>query len=174
MKPYLSEKNEVLASFNSKQSGLSSVEAEKRLSDYGKNKLKEGKKDSLIKKFLLQLADPMILILIAAAVVSGIISVVEKEVPTDVFIILFVVILNSVLGVAQESKAEKALEALKEMTAATSKVLRDGKQTIVKSEDLTVGDVVILEAGDAVPADCRVIESNSLKCEEAEIGRAHV
>ena len=169
MKPYLSEKNEVLASFNSKQSGLSSVEAEKRLSDYGKNKLKEGKKDSLIKKFLLQLADPMILILIAAAVVSGIISVVEKEVPTDVFIILFVVILNSVLGVAQESKAEKALEALKEMTAATSKVLRDGKQTIVKSEDLTVGDVVILEAGDAVPADCRVIESNSLKCEEAAL-----
>ena len=105
MKPYLSEKNEVLASFNSKQSGLSSVEAEKRLSDYGKNKLKEGKKDSLIKKFLLQLADPMILILIAAAVVSGIISVVEKEFPTDVFIILFVVILNSVLGVSQESKA---------------------------------------------------------------------
>lgn len=120
-------------------------------------------------RFLAQLADPMIIILIAAAVISGVISAVNKEVPTDVFIIMFVVILNAVLGVVQESKAEKAIEALKEMTAATSKVLRDGKQISVKSEELVPGDIIILEAGDSVPADARLIESASLKCEEAAL-----
>lgn len=111
----------------------------------------------------------MIIILIVAAVISAVIAVIEKENPTDVFIIMFVVILNAVLGVIQESKAEKAIEALKEMTAATSKVLRDGKVINVKSEDLVPGDVIVLEAGDAVPADARIIESNSLKCEEAAL-----
>ena len=111
----------------------------------------------------------MIIILIVAAVISAVIAVIEKETPTDVFIIMFVVILNAVLGVIQESKAEKAIEALKEMTAATSKVLRDGKVINVKSEDLVPGDVIVLEAGDAVPADARIIESNSLKCEEAAL-----
>ena len=116
-----------------------------------------------------QITDPMIIILIVAAAISAVISVVQHEAPTDVFIIMFVVILNAVLGVVQESKAEKAIEALKEMTAATSKVLRGGKQITVKSEELVPGDVIILEAGDAVPADARIIESNSLKCEEAAL-----
>ncbi|MEF9971878.1 MAG: HAD-IC family P-type ATPase, partial [Oscillospiraceae bacterium] len=134
------------------------------------NKLAVGKKDSLIKRFFKQMADPMIIILVAAALVSGIIAATQPgESFADVIIILFVVIVNSVLGVYQESKAEKALEALQEMAAATSKVLRDGIITIVKTEELVVGDVVILEAGDAVPADGRILESNSLKLEEAAL-----
>ncbi len=169
MKHYLSSVEETLGGLKTTKNGLSSVEAEKRLETNGRNKLEEGKRDSLLVRFLKQLTDPMTIILIVAAVISGVISVVEKELPTDVFIILFVVILNAVLGVVQESKAEKALEALKEMTAATSKVIRDGKQITVRSDELTLGDVVVLEAGDSVPADCRLIESNSLKCEEAAL-----
>ena len=169
MKHYLQSQSEVLSALRSSENGLTSSEAEARLAEHGKNRLAEGKKDGIVKKFLLQLADPMIIILIVAAVISAVIAVIEKETPTDVFIIMFVVILNAVLGVIQESKAEKAIEALKEMTAATSKVLRDGKVINVKSEDLVPGDVIVLEAGDAVPADARIIESNSLKCEEAAL-----
>lgn len=111
----------------------------------------------------------MVLVLIGAAIVSGITSAIEHESPTDVFIILAVVVINTVLGVVQESKAEKAIDALKEMAAATSKVIRDGKHITVKSEELVCGDIVILEAGDAVPADGRIIESASLKIEEAAL-----
>ena len=134
-----------------------------------KNKLAEGKKDSLLKRFIDQLMDPMILILLAAAAISGVLAVVEGESFTDVIIILAVVIVNAVLGVYQESKAEKAIEALQEMSAATSRVLRGGKILTVHSEDLVVGDVVLLEAGDAVPADGRLIENASLKIEEAAL-----
>ena len=169
MKYYCSEIDDVLAETKSSRGGLSSEEAEKRLETNGKNKLAEGKKDSLLKRFLQQMADPMIIILIVAAVISAITSSVNGEGMADVFIIMFVVIVNAVLGVYQENKAEKALEALQEMASATSKVLRDGKITIVKSENLVVGDVVILEAGDAVPADGRIIESNSMKIEEAAL-----
>jgi Ca2+-transporting ATPase len=150
-------------------SGLSAAEAEKRLESNGRNKLVEGRKDSVIKRFLKQLIDPMIIILLAAAVVSAVTSAVEGESPADVFIILFVVIVNSVLGVYQENKAEKAIEALQQMAAATSKVLRDSKIAIIKSEEIVVGDVVLLEAGDAVPADGRILESASLKIEEAAL-----
>ena len=169
MKFYLEEKSTVLSELKTTEGGLTSSEAEERLREHGKNKLAEGKKTPLIMRFLKQIADPMIIILLVAAGISAVISAVNKEAPTDVFIILFVVILNAVLGVIQESKAEKAIDALKEMTAATSKVLRDGKQVTVKSEELTIGDIIILEAGDAVPADARIIESNSLKCEEAAL-----
>jgi Ca2+-transporting ATPase len=150
-------------------SGLSAAEAEKRLESNGRNKLVEGRKDSVIKRFLKQLIDPMIIILLAAAVVSAVTSALEGESPADVFIILFVVIVNSVLGVYQENKAEKAIEALQQMAAATSKVLRDSKIAIIKSEEIVVGDVVLLEAGDAVPADGRILESASLKIEEAAL-----
>lgn len=169
MKHYLQRTEETLKELRSSPEGLTQSEAEKRINENGRNKLEEGKKTPLIVKFFQQMSDPMTIILLVAAVVSGIISVVEKSVPTDVFIILFVVILNAVLGVLQESKADKALSALKEMTAATSKVIRGGKQETVKSELLTVGDVIVLEAGDAVPADARIIESNSLKCEESAL-----
>ncbi len=169
MKYYCEKIETVIEAADSDMSGLSAEAAEKRLSENGKNRLAEGKKDSLIKRFLSQLADPMIIILIAAAIVSGITSYISHEGLADVFIILFVVIANSVLGVYQESKAEKAIEALQKMAAATSKVLRDGKIAIVKSEDIVVGDVVLLEAGDAVPADGRILESASLKIEEAAL-----
>ena len=171
MKEYLKTKDDVLAEVKSGQSGLSSAVASTRLEQNGKNKLAEGKKDSLIKRFLSQLADPMIIILIVAAVISAVTATVggEGEGYADVIIIMVVVIINAVLGVYQESKAEKAIEALQEIAAATSKVIRDGKIITVKSEDIVVGDIVVLEAGDSVPADCRIIECASMKIEESAL-----
>lgn len=169
MKYYCSEIDDVLVETKSSRTGLSSEDAEKRLEENGKNKLNEGKKDSLLKRFLKQMADPMIIILLAAAAISGVLAVVEDESFADVIIILFVVIVNAVLGVYQENKAEKALEALQQMASATSKVLRNGRISVIKSEDIVVGDVVVLEAGDAIPADGRILESNSLKIEEAAL-----
>ena len=169
MKFYCENIETVLAKMESTANGLSTEEAEKRLLQNGHNKLKEGKKDSLLVRFLKQLADPMIIILLIAALISGVLAAVEGESFTDVIIILAVVLFNAILGVYQESKAEKAIEALQEMAAATSKVMRDGKLVHVKSEDLVVGDIVILEAGDAVPADGRLIENASLKIEEAAL-----
>ncbi len=169
MQYYLKDKEKVLGELGSSENGLSSDEAAKRLEANGKNKLAAAKSKPLIVKFLEQLADPMIIILLAAAVVSGVLAVVEGESFADVIIILAVVVVNAVLGVYQESKAEKAIEALQEMSAATSKVLRDGKVQVVHSEDLVVGDIVLLEAGDAVPADARILENASLKVEEAAL-----
>ncbi|MCI5885668.1 MAG: calcium-translocating P-type ATPase, PMCA-type [Clostridiales bacterium] len=169
MKYYLKSIDETFNETASASGGLSADEAEVRLEKNGRNKLAEAKKDSLFKRFMMQLADPMIIILIAAAVISGITSFYSGESFADVIIILAVVIINAILGILQESKAEKAIEALQEMSAATSKVLRDGKITNVKSEELVVGDVVILEAGDSVPADGRIIECASMKVEEAAL-----
>ncbi|MBR6584053.1 MAG: HAD-IC family P-type ATPase, partial [Firmicutes bacterium] len=169
MKYYLKSIDETMIQVNSQASGLADAEAGKRLESNGPNKLAEAKKDSLFKRFMSQLADPMIIILIVAAAISGVTAFYSGESFADVIIILAVVIINAVLGVYQESKAEKAIEALQAMSAATSKVLRDGKIKIVKSEDLVVGDVVLLEAGDAVPADGRIIECASMKIEEAAL-----
>ena len=169
MQEYLHSTEEVFAEVQSTENGLTSAEATKRLSEHGKNKLQEGKKKSLLRRFFEQFADPMIIILIVAAAISAITAVMSQEKPTDVIIILAVVIINAVLGVYQESKAEKAIEALQEMAAATSKVLRDGNVQEIHSEDLVVGDVILLEAGDAVPADARIIECASLKIEEAAL-----
>lgn len=169
MKEYLTSVDEVLQEQKTSAEGITAREAEKRLEQYGKNKLKEGKKVSIIQRFLEQLADPMIIILIVAAVISGITAVIEGESFAEVIIIMTVVIINAVLGVVQESKAEKAIEALQEIAAATSKVIRDGKQIEIRSEDLVPGDIIVLEAGDAVPADARIIESASIKIEEAAL-----
>lgn len=169
MKYYLESSSEVFGEVKSTENGLTSEQACRRSAETGKNKLAEGKKTPLILRFLSQFADPMIIILIAAAVISAITSVLQKEFPSDVIIIMFVVIVNAILGVYQESKAEKAIEALQKMAAATTKVLRDGKVCEIPSEDLTVGDVVLLEAGDAVPADGRIFESASLKIEESAL-----
>ena len=169
MKHYCESVQAVLEQMNSTPQGLTAAEAARRQKQYGKNKLVEAKKDSLVVRFFKQLADPMILILLAAALISGVLAVAEGESLTDVVIILAVVLVNSILGVYQESKAEKAIEALQEMAAATSKVLRDGKMSVVRSEDLVPGDVILLEAGDAVPADARLLESASLKAEEAAL-----
>lgn len=169
MKYYLESSSEVFGEVKSTENGLTSEQARRRSAETGKNKLAEGKKTPPILRFLSQFADPMIIILIAAAVISAITSVLQKEFPSDVIIIMFVVIVNAILGVYQESKAEKAIEALQKMAAATTKVLRDGKVCEIPSEDLTVGDVVLLEAGDAVPADGRIFESASLKIEESAL-----
>ena len=175
MKEYLSSSAEVLESVSSSLNGLSESEAAKRLEENGKNKLVEGKKESLIVRFLKQLAEPMTIILLVAAAISAGVEIYEGvannhwQFPADVVIILAVVLINALLGVFQESKAEKALEALQEMSKAQSKVIRDGKQISIPSEDLVVGDIIILEAGDAVPADARIIECASMKIEEAAL-----
>lgn len=169
MKHYLEEKEKVLDTLVTKVEGLSEEEAGKRLELNGKNKLVEGKKKSFLQRVIAQILDPMVLVLIGAAVVSFITALIEHESPTDVFIILAVVVLNTFLGVIQESKAEKAIDALKEMAASTSNVIRNGKHLIVKSEDIVVGDIVMLEAGNAIPADGRILESASLKIEEAAL-----
>ena len=169
MKFYCEDQEKVLSELGSTRDGLRSGEAAKRLEEGGKNKLAAAKGKSILRRFLEQLADPMIIILLVAALISGVLAVVENESFADVIIILAVVVVNAVLGVYQESKAEKAIEALQEMSAATSKVLRDGKVQIIHSEDLVVGDIIMLEAGDAVPADARILENASLKVEEAAL-----
>ena len=170
MKFYCENAEEVMNQVSSSENGLTEAEAQKRLEENGKNRLEAAKGKSIFRRFIEQLADPMIIILLAAAAVSGVLAAMEPEGEfVDVIIILAVVIINAVLGVYQESKAEKAIEALQEMSAATSKVIRDGKVQIVHSEDLVVGDVILLEAGDAVPADARILESASLKIEEAAL-----
>ncbi len=169
MRYYCEEVQQVLTALNASPDGLRQEDADRRLAEHGQNKLVEGKKPSLLQRFFSQLKDPMTIILLVAAAVSGATAVIEGAGFADVVIILIVVIINAVLGVYQESKAEKAIEALQEMTAATSKVLRDGRQQTVRTQDLVPGDVVILEAGDSVPADGRLIESASLKIEEAAL-----
>ena len=169
MRDYELTKEEVLSATSTDVNGLNSDEASKRLAENGKNKLKEAEKDPIWKRFLMELADPMIIILIVAATFSAITAIYAHESFADVFIILFVVIINAALGVYQQSKAEKAIEALNEMAAATSKILRDGKTVHIKSEDIVVGDVVVLEAGDAIPADGRIITCASMTIEEAAL-----
>ena len=169
MKSYQQSTDEVLQAQKSRLSGLTSNEAGERLQKYGANKLAEAKKTTLLERFLQQLKDPMLIILLIAAAVSGVTSLMQNEGMADVIIILVVVLLNAVLGVYQENKAEAAIEALQTMTAATSKVLRDGKQLLVPSSQLVPGDIVVLEAGDSVPADGRIIEAATLKIEEAAL-----
>lgn len=169
MKSYQQSTDEVLQAQKSRLSGLTPNEAGERLQKYGANKLAEAKKATLLERFLQQLKDPMLIILLIAAAVSGVTSLMQNEGMADVIIILVVVLLNAVLGVYQENKAEAAIEALQTMTAATSKVLRDGKQLLVPSSQLVPGDIVVLEAGDSVPADGRIIEAATLKIEEAAL-----
>ena len=181
-KEYTLSTQAVLQELNATEKGLSSAEAAKRLETYGPNKLAEAPKPTWIQRFLAQLKDPMLIILMIAAAVSAattVIDYLQLPLPRDVShlteglvevgIIVVVVLLNAILGVIQESKAEAAIEALQTMTAATCKVLRDGKMVVLHSDELVPGDVVILEAGDAVPADGRIIENASLKIEEAAL-----
>ena len=172
MKHYLETVEAVFKEVQSSEAGLTSQEAAARLERNGKNKLAEAKKESMITRFFNQMKDPMIIILLVAAVISAVTEIVEAGhfvTPTDSIIILAVVLINAILGVVQESKAEKAVEALQKMSAATTKTLRDGKIVNIKSEDLVVGDVIILDAGDSIPADCRIIECASMKIEEAAL-----
>ena len=170
----------VLQELKTGETGLSSAEAARRLEQYGHNKLKEAEKATWLQKFMAQLKDPMLIILMIAALVSAATTVMSYlqnpghtgelvEGLVEVGIILVVVLLNAILGVFQESKAEAAIEALQTMTAATCKVIRDGKQIVLHSDELVPGDIVVLEAGDSVPADGRLLESASLKIEEAAL-----
>ena len=166
---YRQPPSDTLHALDSTPDGLTPEQAAARLARDGRNVLTEPPKPSLVKRFFQQLADPMILVLLAAALISAITSAYAHESFADVIIILIVVIINAVLGVYQESKAEQAIAALKELSAAHSRVLRGGKLVTVPSEELVVGDVLVLEAGDAVPADARVLESASLRAEEAAL-----
>ena len=174
-KYYLEEVSEVLKQVNSTENGLSEAEAEKRLAENGKNKLKEAEKKPLIKRFIESISDPMIIMLLGAAAIQAVVNVLQMSEGfklsefADVIVIMAVVIINTIMSLIQEAKAEDAMDALMQMTASTSKVLRDGEIKVVKSEDIVVGDVIVFEAGDTVPADCRILESHSLKAEEAAL-----
>ena len=168
-KTYTQSTEEVLQDLGVGADGLTTGQARERQAKFGPNKLKDAEKPTLLQRFLAQLRDPMLIILMVAAGVSAATNIIANESLAEVFIILIVVLLNAVLGVIQESKAEAAIEALQTMTAATCKVLRDGKQVTLHSDELVPGDVVILEAGDSVPADGRLLESASLKIEEAAL-----
>ena len=169
-KTYTLSTQQVLQNLGVDTNGLTEAQAQERLAKYGPNKLKEGEKPTLLQRFLAQLKDPMLIILMIAAAVSALTGMLSGESEwAEVIIIIAVVLLNAILGVIQESKAEAAIEALQTMTAATCKVIRDGKQITLHSDELVPGDIVVLEAGDAVPADGRIIENASLKIEEAAL-----
>lgn len=162
---YAQTEDAVLQELGSSKDGLTNEEAKKRLSDFGPNELEEGKKKSMLQKFFEQFKDLMILVLLVAAIISAVVS---HEV-VDAIIILAVVIINAVMGVIQEAKAEEAIEALRDMSTPDANVLRGGHAQKVKSTELVPGDMVLLEAGDVVPADMRLIEASSLKIEEAAL-----
>ncbi|MCK3937110.1 HAD-IC family P-type ATPase, partial [Streptococcus suis] len=164
---YTQSEEQVLSSMGSSLDGLSSDEASKRLADYGRNELDEGEKRTLLAKFLDQFKDLMIIILIAAAILTVITE--GSHGLTDAIIILAVVVLNAAFGVYQEGQAEAAIEALKNMSSPVARALRDNHVVEVDSKDLVPGDIVLLEAGDVVPADMRLLEANSLKIEEAAL-----
>ena len=169
-KEYRLSTEEVLSELQTSEQGLSSQEAAKRLEQYGHNKLKEAEKATWLQRFFNQLKDPMLIILMIAASVSALTGMLSGHNEwAEVIIIMAVVLLNAILGVVQESKAEAAIEALQTMTAATCKVIRDGQQIVLHSDELVPGDIVVLEAGDAVPADGRIIENASMKIEEAAL-----
>ncbi len=169
MIPYLEDKEAVLAETGSSMEGLTDQEAGERLAQDGPNKLREGKKESLIRKFFSQLKDPMTIVLIIAAIISAVTALYAGESLTDAIIILAVVLLNACLGVYQESKAEAAIEALQQVAAATAKVIRGGHQKTVHADEVVRGDLLVLEAGDAVPADARIVECASMKTQEAAL-----
>lgn len=153
------------------EKGLNNEEVEKRKEQYGLNELKAKKKKSLIIKFLEQFKDFMIIILIISAIISGVIGVMQGEGIADTIIILIVVIANAIIGVAQENKAEKSLEALKKLSSHVAKVMRNGKLEVLPAKELVPGDIVIIETGDYVPADLRILEAVNLKAQEAALTR---
>ena len=164
--------NEALKHFDSDATrGLSAAEVTRRQEKYGQNKLKEKKKKTMLQRFFEQFKDVMILILIGAAIVSFVVACVERD-PMEFFepaLILLIVVLNAIMGVVQESRAEHALEALQTLSAPHTRVIRDGVEMIIEAVDLVPGDIIKLEAGDSIPADARLIHSVSLKCEESAL-----
>ncbi len=151
------------------EKGLSDNQVQVNKQKYGENQLQEKKKEPLIKKFIAQFKDFSIIVLIIAAIVSGVVGVAQGEGFTDTIIILIVVLLNAVIGVAQESKAEKSLEALRKLSEHAAKVIRDGKEQVIPARELVPGDIVIIETGDYVSADLRLIEAVNLKAQESSL-----
>lgn len=164
-------KDEVLRNLcTNEKVGLADEEVKQRQQKYGKNKLQEKKKESLFIKFLKQFNDFMIIILIIASIISAVVSKIQGENDyVDSIIIIGIVVFNSLMGVIQEAKAEKSIEALKQMTPQVAKVIRNGKVISINSEELVKGDIIDLEAGNFVPADCRILESYNLKIEESSL-----
>lgn len=153
------------------EKGISSNEVASKRTEFGTNEIEGKKKQSLFIKFLNEFKDFMIIVLIIAAILSGYIGIREGDGITDSIIILIVVIMNAIIGVVQESKAEKSLEALQKMSAHVTKVMRDGNIQIIEAKDIVVGDIVILDTGDYVPADLRLIEAVNLKVQESALTR---
>ncbi len=166
---HLKTEDEALKVLNSSLEGLSNDEAKKRLEKYGYNKLKEGKKKSMLQRFIEQFKNVMIIVLLVAAVLAAFVSLSHGEPITDTIIILVVVFLNALLGVIQESKAEKAIDALKKMSLPYIKVRRNNEVVSIKTEELVIGDIVLLEAGDYIPADIRLTESHSIRVVESAL-----
>lgn len=165
------EVDQVLKKLKTDERGLSSAEAEKRLGAYGKNAIEKGKNAGVVRLFFSQFTDFMTILLIVAAAISGIIAFVSKDKSdlTDTFIILFIIFLNALVGTIQQFRADRAIENLKKLSASSCKVRRDGADKIIPCEELTVGDIVLLEEGDVIPADMRIIEENGLRCDEAAL-----
>ncbi|NLO38049.1 MAG: calcium-translocating P-type ATPase, PMCA-type [Ruminiclostridium sp.] len=172
MNPYSSKPDELLHHLQTNpEKGLSSQSVQKLLQEYGENRLKEGKKKTNLQRFFDQFKDVMILILLAAAVISFIVAIVERN-PSEFIeplLILLIVVLNALMGVFQESKAEKALEALKNLSAPHARVVRDGREMVIDAAGLVPGDIILIEAGDFIPADARLLKSASLKSEESAL-----
>lgn len=165
------DKKQVLKELDSDINGIDQQEAEKRLNAYGKNVIESGKNAGVFKLFISQFSDFMTVLLMVAAAVSGIIAFISKDKSdlTDTFIILSIIFLNALVGTIQQFRADKAIENLKKLSASVCKVRRGGEEKVIPCEDLTVGDVILLEEGDVVPADCRILEENALKCDEAAL-----
>lgn len=165
------EAEQTLKKLKTGPAGLSGQDAEERLKTYGKNELEKGKTAGIFKLFFSQFKDFMTVLLIVAAAVSGLIAFLshDRNDLTDTFIILAIIFLNALVGTIQQYRADKAIENLKKLSASTCKVRRDGKEIVIANDEVTVGDIVLLEEGDVIPADCRVIESNSLTCDESAL-----
>ncbi len=151
------------------EKGLNKEEVKERQEKYGYNELKRGAKKTLIQRFLDQFKDFSIIVLIIAAIVSGIVGVAQGNGITDTIIILIVVLVNAIIGVAQESKAEKSLEALQKLSDHASKVIREGDMKVIPARELVVGDIIVLDTGDYIPADLRIIEAINLKSQESSL-----
>ena len=151
------------------EKGLNKEEVQKRQEKYGFNQLKAAKKKTLLQRFADQFKDFSIIVLIIAAIVSGAVGIAEGEGITDTIIILLVVVVNAIIGVSQESKAEKSLEALQKLTDHASKVIRNGEVIVIPAKELVPGDIVVLDTGDYIPADLRIIEAVNLKAQESSL-----
>ena len=166
---YMKPIQELLSQLKTGEKGLTTAEVQARQEQYGPNALAQGKKKTNLQRFLDQFKDAMILILLAAAAISFITACVENHGFFEPLLILLIVVLNALMGVMQESKAEKALEALKNLSAPHCRVIRDGKEQVIASTELVPGDIIRLEAGDFIPADARLLKSVNLKCEESAL-----